>query len=462
MISGRLALPFALLVTSAAVPVRAAPNGERAAQTQQCLDCHENEGLTLTFGDGKDLDAIVDARPLARSVHRDLGCTDCHVEFSAARHPERSFRSRRHYTEQLATLCRQCHNFADGPHSVIAQDPRSGRVCTDCHGSHNVVPAAQAGSCMGCHKHQFSLPLSGGERLSVHVEPAELLASVHADLGCDDCHPSYTGAVHPKREFRNEREYELAAGEVCKGCHFDKYTRTLEGIHFKLISAGRTDAPGCVDCHGTHGIASGQREKRQSAQRCQRCHGAIYDTYTKSVHGQALVQADNQDVPICSDCHKAHEITDPRTVDFRNETPGMCGGCHANKPLMEKYGLSTAVLESYLEDFHGVTVTFYKQQGQAVRHIAVCTDCHGIHDITRASAHNANVVKSNLVERCRRCHPDASESFPDTWIAHYEPTFKRAPLVFVVDVFYRVFIPFMIGGLVLQILLHIWRYAVKR
>jgi hypothetical protein len=140
----------------------------------------------------------------------------------------------------------------------------------------------------------------------------------------------------------------------------------------------------------------------------------------------------------------------------------MCGNCHANEKLMKKYGLSTAVLDSYLEDFHGVTLAFYKKQGGPVRHIAVCTDCHGIHDITKVKGPQATVLKANLVTRCRKCHPGATENFPDSWISHYEPDFKRATLVFIVNKIYSVFIPFMIVGLVLQIILHIWRYAVNR
>jgi hypothetical protein len=39
---------------------------------------------------------------------------------------------------------------------------------------------------------------------------------------------------------------------------------------------------------------------------------------------------------------------------------------------------------------------------------------------------------------------------------------KRAPLVWAVGVFYKIFIPFIIGGLCLQILLHLWRVMVNR
>ena len=71
-------------------------------------------------------------------------------------------------------------------------------------------------------------------------------------------------------------------------------------------------------------------------------------------------------------------------------------------------------------------------------------------------------VKQALLLKCQSCHEDATENFPDTWISHYEPTLTRAPLVFMVRVFYQFFIPFMLVGLVLQILLHIWRYAFNR
>jgi hypothetical protein len=66
------------------------------------------------------------------------------------------------------------------------------------------------------------------------------------------------------------------------------------------------------------------------------------------------------------------------------------------------------------------------------------------------------------VARCRKCHADATENFPDAWLSHYQPSFKRAPLVFAVTFLYKLFIPVIVIGLILQILLHIWRYAVNR
>jgi len=66
------------------------------------------------------------------------------------------------------------------------------------------------------------------------------------------------------------------------------------------------------------------------------------------------------------------------------------------------------------------------------------------------------------LKRCQKCHADATANFPDSWVSHYEPNIKKAPMVYLVDLGYKIFIPFMIIGLLLQIVLHLWRYAVNR
>jgi hypothetical protein len=66
------------------------------------------------------------------------------------------------------------------------------------------------------------------------------------------------------------------------------------------------------------------------------------------------------------------------------------------------------------------------------------------------------------MKRCQKCHPGATDEFPDAWLSHYEPSLTNAPLVFLINLTYKFFIPFMLIGLILQILLHVWRYAVNR
>ena len=142
----------------------------------------------------------------------------------------------------------------------------------------------------------------------------------------------------------------------------------------------------------------------------------------------------------------------------------MCGKCHADAKLMKKYGLSTSVLSSYLADFHGTTASFGASGNQAGQEpvVALCVDCHGIHDIAKVTGKSASAFRANLVKTCAKCHPGASEKFPAAWLSHYEPSFTRAPLVFLVKLFYAIIIPFIVGGLILQILLHLWRSVVNR
>ena len=130
---------------------------------------------------------------------------------------------------------------------------------------------------------------------------------------------------------------------------------------------------------------------------------------------------------------------------------------------MQKYGISTQVVKSYLEDFHGASVALLARQSKDVwPEEAVCTDCHGVHDIMKPDDLNSSVIKANLVNTCRNCHPDASTNFPGAWLSHYEPSADKAPLVFYVRWFYRVLIPFILVGLIIHILLDLWRVVTNR
>jgi Doubled CXXCH motif (Paired_CXXCH_1) len=146
----------------------------------------------------------------------------------------------------------------------------------------------------------------------------------------------------------------------------------------------------------------------------------------------------------------------------RLNQPDTCGTCHSDEKMMSKYDVSTNVLSTYLADFHGATTLLEKNEKNPRAVVAVCTDCHGIHDIARADSPESKVMKENLQATCQSCHEDAQGDFPAAWLSHYEPSWEKAPVVMAVDVFYGFLIPFMIGGLVLQVLLHLWRILVNR
>lgn len=471
-----------LLITACSVAVLFCAGGPAEAQLTDeavaCLNCHGQKGISISFKDGGTAEAHVRAEVFGASVHAALGCTACHGEFTDTPHPERRFGSKAEYSARTAAACRQCHTDEalkeQSIHTTLLAKDSGAPLCTTCHGAHGITAVAGgrtvAGEkqyCLKCHSHALTMVMKNNEVVSLKVDPAVLNSSVHAKLSCFDCHFGFSPAEHPQRAFGSSREFTLANADACRRCHFDKYSKTLDSVHYSMLSKGKLEAPVCTDCHGAHTVSAAKADKEETARTCKTCHNAVYKIYRTSVHGAALMKERNADVPVCTDCHSVHAILDPRTLDYREKVPEICGKCHANKELMRKYGLYAGVVNSYLEDFHGMTLKLYRKEGDAKgpaarRSIATCVDCHGVHDITKAKGPGTNLVKARLVNQCRQCHPGASDEFPDAWLSHYEPTLANAPLVFMIVWTYRIFIPFMLIGLVLQIALHIWRYAMYR
>jgi predicted CXXCH cytochrome family protein len=325
--------------------------------------------------------------------------------------------------------------------------------------------AEETDDCLGCHgDDKLSVTLENGDEAPLFMNKELLAGSVHKALRCTDCHVGLDEVPHPQRHYKNLVQFRSSFGESCKTCHFENYTKTLDSVHYGLQARGDVFAPTCVKCHGSHDIARPAEPRSRISRTCATCHEQIFQAYAKSVHGKALLTQQNQDVPVCTDCHRSHDITDPKDRAWLMNTPALCGKCHADQKLMGKYGLSTNVLSTYLADFHGTTAGF-GSKGKATgneRVVALCVDCHGIHDIGKVTGPSAPAFRTNLVKTCQKCHPGASENFPAAWLSHYEPSLQRAPMVYLVKLFYKFIIPFIVGGLILQILLHLWRAVVNR
>jgi len=321
-------------------------------------------------------------------------------------------------------------------------------------------------TCLGCHSSPgLSVKLASGEVLPLTLNAKTYMNSVHGVKGltCVSCHTNIVGYPHPKLTAGDRRSFQLERYTQCKNCHTKQYNEVLDSNHARALAGGDRQAAICTDCHGSHDITRPNQPRQKLSATCQKCHSKIYDQYADSVHGKALNGQSNPDVPVCEDCHGAHRQEDPRTVAFHLKSPRICGDCHGNATLMRKYNLSTEVFNTYVADFHGTTVKlFEKQSPDHATNKAVCTDCHGIHDIKRVSDADATVVKENLLVTCQRCHPDATADFPDSWVGHFDPTPQRYALVYYVNLFYRILIPAVIGGMTAFVALDALRRIISR
>lgn len=307
----------------------------------------------------------------------------------------------------------------------MSAEPVPDRVCFKCHAD----PTQQA-------------KFKDSTTLSVFIDKARFAGSVHGRKGqhCVECHTDIEIDSHPDRELTSHRSYRVEISATCNRCHDKSAARMAGNAHAK----GGKDDPVCADCHNPHYDVSKPVGGTSSLiQACAKCHAEISRMYSKSAHG-----AGHDDVPVCTNCHRLHEPTRSDAANPRLHTVSLCENCHGDPQKMAAYGLSTDVMQTYLQDFHGLAVRYSKSGHSSESAIkATCVDCHGFHNTPSKSGPGSLAMKSNLVNVCRKCHPGATEQFSAAWLSHYIPSPDRAPLVYFAQLFYRLFIPFMVVGL---------------
>ncbi len=335
-----------------------------------------------------------------------------------------------------------------GASPALAQDPlRENRLCLTCHGE------------------SISYTLPSGEPLSLYVDEDTFHASVHGqqELACIDCHTDITEYPHDYIESWSKRDFQLDQYPICKRCHPGQYELILDSMHMQELAGGNQGAAICTDCHGAHNVTPPDQPRQKISLTCGKCHTDIFEQYKGSVHGEALLEEGNSDVPTCVDCHGVHNIHDPRTATFRSDSPKLCASCHASAELMDKYGIAHDVFETYVADFHGTTLQLFEPDPDTPPRQAVCFDCHGIHNISRVDDPETGLgIKENLIATCQKCHPDAAANFPDAWLSHYEPSPEHSPTIYYTEIFFTILTSSTVVALIGHMTLDFGRLLAKR
>jgi len=165
-------------------------------------------------------------------------------------------------------------------------------------------------------------------------------------------------------------------------------------------------------------VCSGLMVFAQTKNSCLDCHsnlpeplGVSAETYSQNIHAQKGLT--------CAACHGGDASADDpekamsRAAGWkgkinRKQIPELCASCHADAERMKKYnpGLRVDQFQQYKTSVHGMK--WAKDDGK----VAVCTDCHGVHDLRAPSDPRSTVHPTNIATTCSHCHADAEYMKP--------------------------------------------------
>jgi len=137
------------------------------------------------------------------------------------------------------------------------------------------------------------------------------------------------------------------------------------------------------------------------ANMCTFCHPDVRVQFQRSIHHDEEVT--------CVSCHGGNAagttVAAAHAGDFRGaiarpRVPALCASCHADAARMRPYDLSSDQYALYQTSQHGMKLA------RGDQNVAVCTDCHGVHEILRTDDPASSVFYTNIPTTCGRCHSD--------------------------------------------------------
>ena len=333
------------LVLLLIVPITiASAQGEEAPDLSDaaCLECHSDPELAKEGPDGKLISLFVDQEKFAKSVHGSNECISCHDEITELPHSDSLKRVDcfNCHSEEGEIYIRSTHGKAF--EAKIPEAPS----CTTCHGNHAILPKSDSASrthplnqveiCTTCHLNpqiaqKYHLPARDkieAYRTGIHgrgLFKSGLLVSAT----CVNCHSAHN--VRPKTDPKST-VYWSKIPQLCGTCHLGILEDFETSTHGQLWKRKSALGPGCVTCHGSHGIDDPVTLSFQLhiPNLCEKCHSQKAPTYKDNFHGQVVELGFSQSAT-CADCHTAHKnlpANDPRSTVHPFNLQKTCGACH--------------------------------------------------------------------------------------------------------------------------------------
>jgi predicted CXXCH cytochrome family protein len=278
--------------------------------SEVCAKCHASAEKmkqfqsTLPTNQFSDLQASVHGKLSTTGKERIVQCTTCHnvhgiVSVKNAASPV--------YPLNIVKTCTKCH--ADAAYMQTYNPSLSidqlEKYRTSVHGMRNAKGDPKAAECASCHGSHQILPAAD---VRSRVYPTNLPGT------CASCH-SNAGYM---------KAYGIPTDQ------YEKYSKSVHGV--ALLQKHDLGAPACNKCHGNHGATPPGVESISKV--CGTCHALNADLFSSSPHKKAF---DERKLPECETCHGNHEIIAATNKLLGASSEAVCSKCHSNSERPKGY-----------------------------------------------------------------------------------------------------------------------------
>ena len=160
-------------------------------------------------------------------------------------------------------------------------------------------------------------------------------------------------------------------------------------------------APARAPVHAPRNLTADQTAGARPGTMCGICHSDVRVEFDRGVHkseGLGCVSCHGGD-PNATSVTAAHRAPF-RGIPRRRDVPALCATCHSQVARMRPYNLPSDQYVLYQTSQHGIRLA------KGDEHVAVCTDCHGVHEIRPPSDPRSSVFARNIPATCGKCHGD--------------------------------------------------------
>ena len=253
--------------------------------------------------------------------------------------------------------------------------------------------------CLMCHDDHEMTMEKGRRTISLWVNSSKFNTSAHKGVKCVSCHKGFNPEDIPHKEVITPVD--------CKGCHTD--VEKKHTFHPWMSSAPLKDD--CKNCHEHHYTSPVRGSKSNfsgvnTVEKCGTCHKDVKQEFMKSEHFKTLSHSSSEFSPDCNYCHR-NPITKGWISNYKERKDNqnnVCIDCHKsdshNPEVLKKISNS--------ESRHA------KLRLSGKEHAAVCTDCHGFHNIVKNEDFEAKLSVKNSFNTCGKCHVHIAQEYQNS------------------------------------------------